>query len=419
MLARDNNEVHHVKGSRRSSFFINLRIPVVVLLLVAANAVWAQPVTREDTTIVLLNDIKTQLDCTQALADLYNFKFEAAEAQFRYIKARYKWHPLPYFLMGLIQWWKIMPNTKDTSHDEIFLAYMDSTIDIADNLYDDYPAYKAEAGFFLAAAYGFKGRLYADEDRKNWVKAAAAGENALDYLKLTKKGESALSPELLFGDALYNYFSVWVPENYSALKPMMWFFPKGDKALGLKQLKEVSYNAFYTRTEAMVWLMRILNSYENDQPQAFQISEYLFQSYPDNPYFHRYYARMLYSTGRFGEAEPVCKNILARIDSAQVGYEGTSGRYAAFFLGQIYEARRKYDDAKTYYLRCTKYAENIGATDSGYYLFSLIALGEIAEIQGNKAEAKRYFNDVKKKAGRKDEAFKDAKRRLKKLEKGD
>ncbi len=50
--------------------------------------------------------------------------------------------------------------------------------------------------------------------------------------------------------------------------------------------------------------------------------------------------------------------------------------------------------------------------------YSLIALGEIAQQKGDKAEAKRYFNEVKKKADRKDEAFKDAKRRLNSLEKG-
>jgi hypothetical protein len=367
---------------------------IIFVSLVAASPVWAQPVQKKDTTVVLLADLNTQLECTQALADLYNFKFPEAEYQFKYLKARYKWHPLPYFLMGLIQWWKIMPNTQNNEYDDVFLAYMDSTINVAEDLIDDYPAYETEAEFFLAAAYGFKGRLYSDEDRKNWRKAASAGEDALDYLNLNNH-ENALSPEFLFGDALYNYFSVWVPENYKALKPLLWFFPKGDKALGLKQLKQVSYNAFYTRTEAMVWLMRILNAYENDQPQAFEISQYLHQSYPDNPYFHRYYAR---------------------IDSAHVGYEATSGRYAAFFLGQIYEARRKYDDAKISYQKCISFAEKIGATDSGYYLFSLIALGEIAQREGNKAEAKRYFNLVKDKADRGDEAFKDAKRRLKNLE---
>lgn len=378
----------------------------------------AQMVTKKDTTVILLSDLHVQLECTQALNDLYNFKFPQAEYQFRYLRSRYYWHPLPYFLMGLIEWWKIMPNTKDQRHDETFLAYMDSTISVGEKLYEDYPAHKIEAAFFLAAAYGFKGRLYADDERKNWIKAAAVGKTAINYLEASKEKEG-LSPELLFGDALYNYFSVWVPENYSALKPVLWFFRKGDKALGLKQLKECSYNAFYTRTEAMVWLMRILNSYENDQRGAFQISQYLHETYPDNPYFHRYYARMLYYQSRFAEAEPVCKKILEYIDSGKVGYEATSGRYAAFFLGQIYESRRKFDEAKNAYKLSMKYAEEVDATESGYYLFSMIALGEIEEKQGNKAEARRWFKLVTKKAGRKDDAFKDAKRRLKNMEKGD
>jgi hypothetical protein len=66
-----------------------------------------------------------------------------------------------------------------------------------------------------------------------------------------------------------------------------------------------------------------------------------------------------------------------------------------------------------------RYAEERGATDSGYYLYSLISLGEIAAKEGNKAEAAKYFKEVKKKADRKDEAFKDAKRRLKKMERDD
>ena len=388
------------------------------VLLVCSKAASSQSLEKKDTTIILLADKQIQLECTQALNDLYNFKFERAEGEFQDLKVRYGWHPLPYFLMGLSDWWKIMPNTKNTAYDESFLAYMDTTIQVAGRLYKEFPAYKAEAAFFLAAAYGFKGRLYSDEERKNWRKAATAGKSALDYLE-ESKGSHNLSPELVFGDALYNYFSVWVPENYPALKPILWFFPKGDKELGLKQLKEVSYNAFYTRTEAMVWLMRILNSYENDQIQALQISEYLIESYPDNPFFHRYYARMLYSVGRYVEAEPVCKEILARIDSGMTGYEATSGRYAAFFLGQIYESKKNLEEARKYYERCVKYAEEIGAVESGYYLYSLISLGEINQEQGNKREAKRYFQLVRKKADRKDPAFKDAKRRLKRLEKGD
>jgi TolA-binding protein len=102
-----------------------------------------------------------------------------------------------------------------------------------------------------------------------------------------------------------------------------------------------------------------------------------------------------------------------------VGYEGTSGRYAAFFLGQIYDSKKNVPEAKKYYEMCVRFAEEIDATASGYYLYSLISLGEIAEKEGRKSDAKKYFRKVKDKADRSDEAFKDAKKRLKKIEKGD
>jgi hypothetical protein len=389
---------------------------VLVAIFLALNL--RADAQRKDTTIILISNLQTQLETTQAMDDLYNFKFEKAEKQFHELKEKYGWHPLPYFLIGLAEWWKIMPDTKNTSYDERFLAYMDSSIMVADILHEKHPEYRIEAAFFLAAAYGFKGRLYSDEERGNWRKAASAGKDALDYLEECKERED-LSPELLFGDALYNYFSVWVPENYPAVRPLLWFFRKGDKALGLKQLKEVSYNAFYTRTEAMVWLMRILNSYENDQVKAFQLADYLHKTYPDNPYFHRYYARMLYSRGMYTDLERESKEIIARIDSAMTGYEATSGRYAAFFLGQMYQARRQLDESKKYYQLAMKYSEQNDATETGYYLYSMIALGEIADKQGDKETAKKYFKEVKKRTGRKDEAYKDAKRRLQNLEKGD
>ena len=219
----------------------NIKIFVLLSIIFASPAAFAQE--KKDTSLILINDIRIQIEATQALNDLYNFKFEKAEQQFRWFKQKYAWHPLPYFLLGLSEWWKIMPNTKVTAYDDKFLAYMDSTIMVAENLHKKSPEYRIEAAFFLAAAYGFKGRLYADEERKNWRKAATTGKTALNYLEESKQKQD-LSVELLFGDALYNYFSVWVPENYPALKPLLWFFRKGDKQLGLEQLTEVSYNAF-------------------------------------------------------------------------------------------------------------------------------------------------------------------------------
>ena len=360
---------------------------------------------------MLLSDVEVQIESLEAVNDLYNFKFDKAEQQFRWLKQKYAWHPLPYFLLGLSEWWKIMPNINNKQYDKKFLAYMDTTIVFGERLFKE-EKYKVEAAFFLAAAHGFKGRFYSSEERKYWKKATVSGKSALNYLKISK-GQHSLSPELLFGDALYNYFSVWIPENYPFLKLILAFFPEGDKKLGLQQLREVSRFAFYTRTEAQVFLMQILNNYENNRPEALQIGKYLHKTYPDNAYFHRYYARLLYSSGNYSSCEQVSKNIFTKIDSGMVGYEANSGRYASFFLGQVYQFRKDYHQAAIYYKKTIKYAEEIEALKSGYYLYALLYLGKIQWDSGDQKAAKSNFKKIRKYTKRSHKVNKDARKIMK------
>ncbi|MFM8744778.1 MAG: hypothetical protein ACKODM_15820, partial [Cytophagales bacterium] len=135
---------------------------IVLALVFWQKEAWTQ--AKKDTTIILISDISVQLEAAQALNDLYDFKFQKAEMQMRWFKQKYTWHPLPYFMLGLSEWWKIMPNTKETKYDGKFLAYMDSAIMVAQNLYKKHPEYKVEASFFLAASHGFKGRLYSESE---------------------------------------------------------------------------------------------------------------------------------------------------------------------------------------------------------------------------------------------------------------
>ncbi len=362
----------------------------------------------------LLNNMQLQIEITEAVNNMYNFKHEEASVAFNALKYRFGWHPLPYFLLGLNEWWKIVPNQNITLYDERLLSYMDTAIAKAEKLYYQ-DKDNVEAAFFLAAAYGFKGRIHSE--RRNWRKAAVNGKNALKYLEESKK-KPDFSPELLFGDALYNYYSVWIPENYPLLKPILIFFKKGDKELGLKQLREVSLNAFYTRTEAQYFLMRLLATEEKDVAGGLQIAEYLHQTFPDNAYFHRYYARLLYTSGQYIQARGVTLDLLKKIDSGARGYEATSGRYAGFFLGQIYDSFGNKDQAEHYYKRAVDFSERIDATNTGYYLYSLLSLGEIASEEGDKREAKKYFKLVKKQAKSSHPSYKRAHNALKSLRRG-
>ncbi|MFY0607984.1 MAG: tol-pal system protein YbgF [Cyclobacteriaceae bacterium] len=384
---------------------------VILILTIGFAELKAQVVpARLDSNYSLLSNPFVQMEATQAINDMYNFEFERSMSHFRYLRNQYAWHPLPYFLMGLNYWWRILPNFKNEEYDATFYAYMDTSRVLAERLYEDYD--KIEGAFMLAATYAFEGRLHSE--RRNWTRAASAGKNALNYLEECK-GHGDLSPELLFGDALFNYYAEWVPENYPFLRPIMAIFPDGDKELGIEQLKEVARNAFYTRTEAQYYLMRISYYEENDIEGSLQLSSYLHKTFPNNAYFHRFHARLLYQSGKYDQAIFESKSILNRIDSAYAGYEYNSGRYASFFLGHMNEMRRNYAEASKYFKWAMEYGEAAEATDMGYYIFAALHLGRIAEREEDLDAAKDYYKKVRSLTNRKHSANKEAKARLKEL----
>ncbi len=100
---------------------------------------------------MLMSNPGVQIEATEAINKLYNFKFAEADAEFRWLRYRYPSHPMPYFLMGLAEWWKMVPNTEDTRYDERCIALMDTCITLAEKLYY-IRENKIEPSVFLAAA---------------------------------------------------------------------------------------------------------------------------------------------------------------------------------------------------------------------------------------------------------------------------
>lgn len=363
--------------------------------------------------LLLDKDIKTELE--GAVQNLYNCKYERAEKQFRSLRRRYPNHPMPYFLLGLTQWWKILPtNIQSKQYDKLFFSYMDTTITKAEALYDaDNKNY--EACFFLAAAYGFDGRLNAE--RANWPRATISAKRALKYLELSKEA-NGLSPEFLFGQAIFNYYSVWIPDNYPLLKPVLLLFPKGSKQVGLQQLRSVADNGFYVGPESRVFLMKILLNEENKPELALPIARYMASNYPDNAYFQRFYALVCFNMGEFRESERVSLDILNKLNQGLPSYEGNSGRYASYFLGWLMQYRYKdLEKAKDYYQRCIVFAESTSDVKGGFYLHANYNLAKIAEKAKDVPAARRYYTIVRDIADSKSQQHKEAKTFLKKNKK--
>ncbi len=174
-------------------------------------------------------DMDMQVQATRAVNDMYNFKFEKAENEFRWFQLKYPDHPLPYFLLGLSEWWKIVPNIDNQQFDSKFYAYMDTSIILAERMYRENNK-NIEASFFLAAAYGSGRGVCILNARTGGKQLSTPESHSVTSTKV--RGYEELSPEFLFGDALYNYYRDWVPENYPALKTILWLFPEGRQGTG-------------------------------------------------------------------------------------------------------------------------------------------------------------------------------------------
>ncbi len=341
----------------------------------------------------LLLDKDIQLELGGAVQNLYNFKFAKADKQFYSLRRRYPQHPMAYFLLGLSTWWKMVPtNVSDTRYDKAFLAYVDTAQTKAEALYKaDNKNY--EACFFLAAAYGFEARLHSE--RHNWRRATTASRKALIYLEKSREAND-LSPEFLFGEGLFNYYAVWIGQEYPWLRPVLFFFPKGNRERGLAQLRQTSQSAFYTGPEAKFFLVNILNSTRENQPEeAYKVAQQLARQYPDNPRFQLDYAKLGFQTGKFGESETACRSILQKYATGLVGYEAYTGRAAAHIMGYLMQF--KYKDvaqAKDYYQRCIVYSEQSGMAKKSYYIFAQAGLARLAAQDQDLPTARRYYRAV-------------------------
>ena len=360
-------------------------------------------------SIPLLLNIDIQIETTEAINLMYDFEFEKSDKQFNWLIQEYGWHPLPYFLLGLSTWWKIAPDLDNKNLDNQFLFLMDTSIILSKKIYNNYN--KIEGAFFLAASYGFKGRLLSE--RKKWRKAAFSGRNALKFLKEVK-GEENFIPEISFGNGLFNYYSIWVAEEYPLLKPIIRLFPKGDKKLGISQLDNAAKNSFYTRTEAQFFLMKIL-SQENNISKSFQLSNYLSDLFPNNSIFHGVNNSLLYRSGRFNECEKESLIIIENFKNNKYGYIHNLVRQAAFFLGEIYNSKSEIELSKKYYNESIEIAKIIDAEKMGYTLHSYFSLGKYAFNENDYFSAKKYFNKVIKLTKRSEKINIDSRMFIKKM----
>jgi tetratricopeptide (TPR) repeat protein len=357
-------------------------LAITLLMLLGAVRVQAQWI--EDPEInVLVN---------QGIRDTYNLRFEEADAAFSKVVKAHPDHPTGYFLIAMVEWWRILIDIENESRDDRFYDMLDDVIDLCDKRLKKNE--KDLAGlFFKGGSIGFKGRLLAN--RKSWVKAATTGKQALPVV-MDAAEVAPDNADLAFGTGIYDYYAAVLPEKYSVLKPLMMFLPEGNRSRGLKELKLAADKGRYANWEAKYFLMQTWYSIENKPSTALTYARELHEEFPANPVFHRYLGRISVKMGNWEGATTIFSDIATAARNGKRGYTKAMHREAQYYLGYGAMLRKEYGTAMKHLVECDKMSRGIDEDPSGFMIMANLRMGMLHDVMNERNYAVKQYDKVLK-----------------------
>ena len=292
----------------------------------------------------------------------------------------------------MCEWWRVYINKQDESNDNAYLSKVDKTIQLCDekldkNENDDWVL------FLKGGVIGYRGFL--NSIRENWLSAVNDGKEGLSLLQRSYE----LNPnnkDAIFGVAIYNYTADYAGERYPFLKPLMIFFPKGNKSLGLQQLQDCANNAKYSKTEAKYVLAYVNLTFEKNYAESEKYSLMLCTAYPQNPVFEKFLGRSYIGEGKFAECTALFERIIAKSDSGWIGYNTKFVRQEAYYyLAVSYLNMGRNDDAERAYNETLRLCGEIDKdNETAFKVFSTLGLGMLADRKNNHGEAVKFYDRV-------------------------
>ncbi len=196
---------------------------------------------------------------------------------------------------------------------------------------------------------------------------------------------------------IYDYYAAVIPEQNALLKPLMIFFPSGDKERGIKELKNTAQNGRYTKYEARYFLMTLYYNYENNPFAADEYAKELTADFPDNPTFERWEGRISVRKGDYTSAFKIFQDVLKKGEMNFTGYNTQSAkREAVYYIGLQYKNLKQLDSSKYFFNECAELSKQIekGKEESGFLINSYLYLGMINDMEGNHDKAVHYYKDL-------------------------
>lgn len=266
------------------------KIPILILWFWSFN-VHAQPTIFSDTS--LINKINIGVN------QVYNFQFEDAKNTYNELIDIYPGHPFVSLYDAILLYWEYFPIVPHSDYYHNYVGLIGDVIEKTDVILET-NEYNSETVFFNLIARILLLQYYAD----NGLPSKIIPHCRTSY-RLLLEGFDLMDEVVDFHlfTGIYNYYREAYPEAHPIYKPITYFFAKGNKKLGMQQIKHNWQNGVFLEAESLFFLLYINLFFEGNYIQSKVYAYKLYEEYPDNPLYCSYLIKVLLLKENYEEAE--------------------------------------------------------------------------------------------------------------------
>ncbi len=319
---------------------------------------------------------------------IYNHQFDKAEDLFQEIISKTPNKPIGYFYLAMVTWSRLATGFWSSESVKEYKERIDHTIMVAERLVRKSTADSYDF-FYLGGALGFKGRF--ELMKNNWLSSFLLATEAIDALK-TCVGLDPDNKDVLLGIGTFDYYTARLSGVLKFLTYLL--LHKGSKEEGLRKLNIAANEAVYSATEAKSTLLHIYLFLEEDFSKAKELAEDLEIKYDRNPRFKFFRGVSYIRLGMDSEYQKMVQKI--RKKSQQIPLpdrEAFLWEKRALYLETVYDLfNSRYAEARRKLQKILSRPDP--ENDPGMIAWPLVKIGMSYDLEGNREEAKKYYNQV-------------------------
>lgn len=318
---------------------------------------------------------------------IYDRQFDDAEDLFRKVIAKSQDKSAGYFYLAMVSWSRLASGFWSPEGVKDFKKRIDRAIEVAEVRVDKNGADSYDF-FYLGGALGFKGRF--ELMKGNWISSFFLARDAIAALKICLRMDTD-NKDVLLGLGTFDYYTARLS---GVLKFLTYYLlHQGDKEKGLKKLTIASKEAIYSATEAKSVLLHIYLFSEQDFTKALDLSTELAERYRKNPRFEVLrgvcYIRL--------EMDPQYREMVSqlRLRSTEASTKETAFMWErrALYLESIHDLfHGLYPESRSRLRKILDHQDP--ENDPTMIAWPLTKIGMSYDLENNRDEATKYYNQV-------------------------